>query len=491
MARRGANGEGTIYRRKDGNGRFEAAVYVRTSTGKSKRIRVYGKTREEAYARRLEIQASANQGILMPERSYRLADYLDYWLENIVRPNLRPKTIQQYESVSRLYLKPGLGAVKLTDLTVPMVQAFFNEQLTLTIAKGQSITKVHGMRAVLRTALMDAQRNELVSRNVAKLVKLQPSRRKRIRPWTADEAIAFLDAARQAPLFPAFALLLLYGFRRGELLGLRWQDIDFEHGIICVRQQLQKVGKALVIGPVKTEAGERELPLLRVARRLLASHPGSHNSVKSTTTSDELVFTRPDGRPIDPDIFYRSFKRLCSAVGVRPITLHHARHTTTTLLKRLGVQDRDSQLILGHSHVTVTQEIYQHADLDDHRIALGKLEATLFSSSEDEESDHCRQISRQSSLSQTWQALAHLLNRSYFGAGGGIRTPEGESRLIYSSTGTSLQVRITSVDLCMQGRTRRWKLGCVAVNLAVKSHHTFELTNCNNDPSSTGHFRVA
>lgn len=211
------------------------------------------------------------------------------------------KNVQQYESVSRLYLKPNLGSTLLTKLSVPKVQTFINEQFAAAEAQGHSKRKVHTMRAVLSAALTRAMRDELVTRNVAQLVELQPTATKKIQPWTAEEANRFLEAARTDPLFPGFALLLLYGFRRGELLGLRWQDIDFATDEIHVRQQLQRVGRRLYFGPVKTTAGERDLPLPPMARQLLLTELESREKAGQPS---KLVFTARDGGPVRPEGFY-------------------------------------------------------------------------------------------------------------------------------------------------------------------------------------------
>ncbi|MCA1602623.1 MAG: site-specific integrase, partial [Acidobacteria bacterium] len=238
-----ANGEGTIYRRKDG--RYEGAAYFRTISGTRKRIRVYGKTREEVHVTLTEAKAKAQHGIPLPDRAWRLGAYLDYWLENVVRPNRRPKTYEQYECTIRLYLNPGLGTCLLSRLSVPMVQSFLNQK----ISERHSVRKVQIIRTVLSSALSRAVREELVGRNVARLVELPEWQKGEIHPWSANEARQFLDTARTNPLlYPAFLLLLLYGMRRGEVLGIRWRDIDFTAAEIHIRQQLQRVGRTLIQG---------------------------------------------------------------------------------------------------------------------------------------------------------------------------------------------------------------------------------------------------
>ena len=158
----------------------------------------------------------------------RLGEYLDYWLAEVVRPNQRRTTYARYEAIVRLHLKPGLGGYQLRRLSVQLMQAFFSRRL----ADGQPVRNVHVMREVLSSALSRAMHEELVTRNVARLVKLPTYDPDEIAPWTAAEAKRFLEAARDDPLYPAFLLLLLYGLRGGEVLGLHWRDIDFRSGVI-------------------------------------------------------------------------------------------------------------------------------------------------------------------------------------------------------------------------------------------------------------------
>lgn len=458
MARRSANGEGSIYKRQDG--RWEAAISLDTVTGKRKRVHFYGRTRQEVHKKLIAAKAQADSGIALPDRQWHLDEYLDYWLEEIVKPSRRPKTYQQYESVSRLYLKPELGRTLLTKLSVSLVQSFINEQFAQVESRGQSKRKVHTMRAVLSAALSRAMREELVTRNAARLVELHPDVRKHIQPWSADEATRFLDAARSSQLFPAYAFLLLLGLRRGELLGLRWQDVDFERDEIRIRQQLQRVGGKLLFGPVKTTAGERSLPLIPWARELL---------LKQSRERVGLVFSDTNGEPIRPERFYRTFLRLSSAAGIRPIKIHHARHTTATLLKKLGVPDRDIQAVLGHSHISVTQEIYQHADLEDRRAALSLLFDSL---NLGEDRIYCRQNSRQT----PFPYFATNINKRFrarlteisSGAERGSRTPEDIKSSDLQVDPAQQSSRLTSVRKAAQHRSRVWILGCTAVSVAVK-----------------------
>ena len=216
------------------------------------------------------------------------------------------------------------------------------------------------MRVVLSAALTRAMREELVSRNVARLVTLPSAPSRNRRPWSVEEARRFLRAARRDPLHAVFTFLLAYGLRRGEILGLSWDDVDFDQGVIHIRRQVVRAGGRLYLGPVKTTAGVRELPLLEIVREALAEHEAKQLLGNSASAWDRerLIFTTASGRPVEPRNIGRSFERIVRKAGLRPIRLHGLRHTTASLLKKLGVSPRDAMVILGHSNISVTLGIY-------------------------------------------------------------------------------------------------------------------------------------
>lgn len=356
-------------------------MYVPTASGARKRVRLYAHTHTEAAQKLAKLSVAANAGLPAPDRQIVLTDYLDYWLEQFVKPNLRPKTYEQYELAVRLYLKPGLGARSISSLSVPMVQAYLNRLL----ADGHSVRKVQIIRTALSAALTRAQREELLSRNVARLVELPQWERAEIQPWSADEAARFVQATRSHTLHAAFLLLVLYGMRRGEVLGLRWCDVDFDKRVLRIRQQLQRVGSTLGVGPVKTRAGQRDLPLLPAASEALLAHQEWQERACAEAGQDwvgtggdkALVFTTRVGTPIEPRNFVRSYWRICKADNIRVIKLHHIRHTVATFMKDRGIPARDAQFILGHASSWLTEQIYQHDDLSSREDGLTKLESLL------------------------------------------------------------------------------------------------------------------
>jgi integrase len=369
--RQRSNGDGSLYRRRDGY--WVGAFYAPTVSGGSRRVVVYGKTRDDARDKMIKAQEDARSGIPVPDEVWKLGPYLEYWLENFVKVNRRPATYALYETNIRLYLTPCLGHHKLSTLSVANVQQFLNQRLE----KGDSVRKVQIMRTVLSAALTRAMREELVRRNVARLAELPEWHPGKVRPWTVDEARRFLDACKPDLLYAAFVLLLLYGLRRGEVLGLRWQDIDFDAGTLSVEQQVQRVSGEIRIGPVKTQAGQRNLPLLPLARQVLeaqAEVQARHRADMGSAWPDtDLVFTTRTGRPVEPRNLVRSFRRICNDNDIRLIKVHHIRHTVASLLKALRVPARDAQIILGHSRLAITLEIYTHTDDEAQLDALTRL----------------------------------------------------------------------------------------------------------------------
>ena len=376
MSRRGT-GEGTIYRRP--NGRWCAQRYVTLASGARKRRTFYGETRAEV-AQKLDAAASQeHQSIPFSERRWTVESYIDHWMNDIVPARCRPNTIKHYESAVRLYIVPQLGRVPLNNLSVADVQAAV-ERLRQSGLSPRTIIK---FRSVLSIALVWAMREDIVFRNVAKLAEVPNYSRKPITPWTADEARRFLAAAETHPWYVGYLLLLTYGLRRGEAIGMRWRDIDFNAGKIKVRQQIYDVDGVTDAHDVKTRAGFRTLPLVGSVRSVLLAHAKSQEvnpyqwiEDDDTPGIDGLVLTK-NGRPLLPQTFQRQFYKLAADADLPKTTIHRLRHCTATMLKNLRIPDKDIQLILGHANIATTQAIYQHADIEGQRRGISALEGLL------------------------------------------------------------------------------------------------------------------
>lgn len=494
MARRNSNGEGSIYQRASDK-RWVGSAWVQTTSGKSKRVYAYGRTRTEVSRKLTEVKAKNERGIPTADKEWRLGDYLDYWLEEVIRPNKKPTTYDLYESNVRRYLKPDIGHLPLAKLSVPTLQKYLNQQL----ANGRSVRKVQTLREVVSSALTRAMREELITRNVAKLVEVRDVQNKGrvVRPWTPEEARQFLEAALEHQWFPAFLISVLYGLRRGEVLGLRWHDIDFANMELHIEQQVFRAGGEVQIGPVKTRAGERDLPLLEVVGQLLARWAKQYGN---PTTG--LAFTTSTGRPIEPQNYTRAFQRLCAKHQIRRVRLHDLRHGVATLLKDLGVPDKDVQLIMGHSNISITQKIYQHDTMASRRVALDQVGEALLSANVvkriaqegktdvdssatiDVRSGSCQngcQTPSMPSLADQFNFSPEAKNKpatgvpvagwlnEFLGDLTGNRTRIARMKTRNTAALGRVQQRVTDVDAVLSERRRAWLLGIVAVSVAVKN----------------------
>jgi integrase len=272
------NGEGSIFPYRNG---YAAYVWVTTPAGLRKRKYVYGKTREIVHEKWVKLMGQSRQGAVATSVP-KLGEYLNSWLVEVIEPNRAPLTYTIYESHVRLHIAPYLGAKRLDKLSVRDVQTWLNalrrtcvccsqgkdarrpESAQKCCGKGQccedfmSDRSVSGVRAVLRSALSQAIKEELIGRNVAMSVTV-PTRRKRKRQsWTSDEARAFLESARDNndPMYPAYVLVLALGLRKGEVLGLTWDDVDLAGGALAINHQLQRAQGRLYHRETKTEESD-------------------------------------------------------------------------------------------------------------------------------------------------------------------------------------------------------------------------------------------
>ncbi|MFJ2820534.1 tyrosine-type recombinase/integrase [Streptomyces toxytricini] len=372
--KRQPNGAGTVTKRADG--RYQAAVYVLQPDGTRARKFAYGKTWAECDAKRRDLLAKVDQGVPVPTKSAKLAEWLPYWLDNIVQPNRKRTTYAKYEVHVRLYLVPLLGTKRLESLSVADVR-----RALVQLQKKTSAATAKESHRVLRTALTAACREELVGRNVATLVEPPKVEARDLEPWTLQETLDFLAAARTDPLYPAFVIAIALGFRRGEIAGLRWENVDLEKREIRVRTQRQRVrGEAYEDDP-KGRRRRQTLPLpgicvapLRWQRMRQAS---MRDKAGKAWVESGHVFTTRTGRPIEPRNLYRSFTRVAKDAKLRVIRLHDARHGTATLLTAAGVPPRVVMEILGHSQIAVTMNVYTHVVQDTQREAIGHMDRLL------------------------------------------------------------------------------------------------------------------
>ncbi len=397
--RRRANGEGTISPRKDG--RYEVKAFVLTTSGRLERKSAYARSYDEARKKLTELLSQSDQGIPVASESWTVAEYLTYWLLHVVREERRPKTYQGYEGVVRLHLIPGLGKKRLDKLTAREVRVFIirvreecqcckhdydaerEEPRCCALKDGAccqaklSTRMVQSIHAVLRNALECAVREETIPRNVAKLVKVTTPKYKVNRGLTTSQARTVLRVAAEHRLYVLYVLGLFLGLRRGELLGLRWVDVDLDGEKLEVVQALQRVGGRLRFVQPKTGDSERTVPLPRFCVEALREHKKRQFAERSEAWPDwddhGLVFCSRRGTPMEPDNLRRSWGTIREEAGLGETRFHDLRHTCVTLLLDLGVPPHVVREIVGHSDIEVTMTIYAHVSLDEKRKALGKL----------------------------------------------------------------------------------------------------------------------
>ncbi|GAA2482440.1 site-specific integrase [Streptomyces gobitricini] len=371
--KRNPNGAGTITKRKDG--RYQAAVYVLQPDGTRARKFAYGKTWAECDTKRRALLDKVDQGVPVPTRSARLSEWLPYWLDNVIKPRRKLSTYDKYEAHVRLYLVPMIGSKRLESLSAADVRRFLVQLENKTTA-----ATAKESHRVLRTALTAACREELVTRNVASLVEPPRAKSRELSPWSLDETLEFLAAARKDPLYAAFVLAIAMGLRRGEIVGLRWQDVDLDKRVLYVRQQTQRRRGVLYDDDPKGRR-RRALPLPAMCIAPLRWHRMRQAAAKLRAGEpwDEggYVLATRNGRPVEPRNVYRSFTRVAKAAGLRVIRLHDARHGCATLLTAAGVAPRVVMEILGHSQISITMDVYTHVVQDTQREAISHMDRLL------------------------------------------------------------------------------------------------------------------
>ncbi|HZG05225.1 MAG TPA: site-specific integrase, partial [Streptomyces sp.] len=307
--------------------------------------------------------------------SAKLAEWLPYWLENVVKPRRKLSTYDKYEAHVRLYLVPLLGAKRLESLGVADVRRFL-----VQVEKKTTAATAKEAHRVLRTALAAACREELVTRNVASLVEPPRPSARELSPWTLDETLTFLAAARRDPLYAAFVLAITMGLRRGEIVGLRWSDVDLDKRVLYVRQQTQRRRGQLYNDDPKGRR-RRAVPLPAMCIAPLRWHRMRQAALRERMgdkwETSGHVFTTRTGRPVEPRNVYRSFTRVARKAGLRVIRLHDARHGCATLLTAAGVAPRVVMEILGHSQISITMDVYTHVVQDTQREAISHMDRLL------------------------------------------------------------------------------------------------------------------
>ena len=304
--------------------------------------------------------------------------YIGEWLDGI-RTSVSPRTWTRYEQLVRCHATPVFGKATLEKITPQQLQRLYADLARAGAGQG-TVLQVH---AVLHRAFKQALLWNLIPRNPADAVSRPKQRRQEMTTLTPEQARKLLAAARGDRLEALYVLAVTTGMRQGELLGLRWKDIDLELGMIHLQASLQRTKDGFEFVQPKTHRSRRQVMLTTVARDSLKRHRISQTAerlVKGEVweNSDDLVFTNLVGRPLDGTFLLRKcFRPLLKRAGLPTIRFHDLRHTAATLLLGQGVHPKIVSEMLGHSTINITLDLYSHVTPTMQKEAVQALDAIL------------------------------------------------------------------------------------------------------------------
>lgn len=385
MARKRGKNEGSIFQRKDG--RWCGVLNIGWENGRRIRKNYYGKTAGHVQEQLLKARSDQSSGLPVAIERQTVQQFLDHWLEHTLKAKAKPRSYESFSTIARLHIKPSIGRIQLHKLAPQHIQRLLDEKSK----DGLSAQTVTNIRTVLRSALSQAMKWNLVSRNGAALVNAPRIPHKRIEPLNPEHARKLLETAKGGRYEAIYIVALTLGMRRGEVLGLRWSDIDFDGRAIRVNQSMQRLStgstekgnkSVLQATETKTDGSRRTIALPDSVVRALRAHRACQAQDRLVAgmlwKDQDLVFTNRTGRPIEPILLHRDYKALLKKAGL-PATLrfHDLRHSAASLLLAQGVHPRAIMELLGHSSITVTMNVYGHVMPAMMRDAADKMDALL------------------------------------------------------------------------------------------------------------------
>jgi integrase len=374
--RRRGRGEDAIYR--DGN-RWRGAISLGYgSDGKRLRKKVSGDTKAEVVSKLRDLRRELESGVAVPDDRLTVGVFLNRWIRQNLPGHIADSTLDDYADTVRLHLVPAIGRKLLRKLTVADVDALWATKRE----QGYSSNSVRIMRAVLRRALGQAEREGLISRNVAALSSPPRVRTDAGRSLSVEQAKALLTVLNGHRLEALVVLMLAFGLRRGEALGLHWAALDWDAGTLGVTHGVKRVKVRipdmatrthLVIGELKTRHSRRTLyltpQLLDALRRHRAVQAQERIAAGPSWQDHGLIFPSEVGTPLDPDNFSHTFARLCLRAGIGHWHPHELRHSGASLMLAQGTPLHVVSEVLGHASIAITKDVYGHLVEGDKRAA--------------------------------------------------------------------------------------------------------------------------
>ena len=363
MAKRRANGEGNIRKRKDGRweGRYTAGRDP--ETGKTIYKNVLGKTQAEVKEKlKRAIEETAGLDIVKAGQ-YMVGQWMDVWFENYAKIKVRPSSHQTYRGYIDNHIKPNIGSAPLSKLSSLDLQKFYKKLLiggrverieSKKQPKGLSAKTVRNINQVISSAMEFAKSQKLIAANPTDGCALPKLEHREMKTLPAEQLASFLREAKESGVFELYYIELATGLRRGELLGLKWEDIDLEHGSLRVRRQVSRINGEVVEAPLKTKNSYRSVSIGADAVEILK---GQKRKVNGTS---EYVFPSPGGGPISPDSVLHMLHRVLKRAGLPKVRFHDLRHTFATLALQNGVDIKTVSGMLGHYSAGFTLDTYAH-----------------------------------------------------------------------------------------------------------------------------------
>ncbi len=352
--KRAIRGAGSVYLRKDG--RYAAEVKI-----DGKRKTVYGNTQKEAYTKLQQVLYEYKQGILVTGPQQTVKQYLEYWLENVHKPLIRTSTYVMHRGLLNNHIIPNLGHIKLRNLTPEHIEILYTSKLK----EGKKASSIHGYHGLLHNALAHAVRRGLLAHNVCDLVSPPRMTKHEVTALTKEQAHKLIEVAKGHRLEVLLIVAITTGMRKGELVALKWQDVDFANKCLRVRRSAQRLpGYGHVENDPKTSSSKRKIALPDVVIGALKQHKACQDEIKQKAgtawKSLDLVFPNTLGGYQEAVHLRRLFLRLLKEGGLPLIRFHDLRHSAATILLSLGVNIKVVQELLGHSQISMTLGTYSH-----------------------------------------------------------------------------------------------------------------------------------
>lgn len=378
--RRG-RGEGSIFYRED---RKVWIAELPLETGKSKYFS--GKTYAEAQRQLNQAKLEQQQGILASGPKQTVKDFLNYWLEEVHKATLKVSTYALYRRHLDNHLIPQLGHIQLQKLKVDHVQAFLNKAQK----EGLQASTIKLIYTILDAALNDAIQWKRLVVNICQGVKLPRQTQREVPLLGQEQARRFIQSAQGNRLDCIITLALTSAMRLGEILALRWEDIDVEKRELQVRHTVDYIkGQGWVETEPKTKSGRRTIRLTQIAVEALRKHRISQVEIrlKAGPAWEErgLIFPNRNGGYFRRPRLYAIFKKLLQEAGLPDMHFHDLRHNAATILLTMGVSMKAVQEILGHGSIVTTMNIYGHVLPSTHREAMDDMDDWFGNESKEED----------------------------------------------------------------------------------------------------------